>query len=111
LATARRFAAALGLIAFVFVTGFGMWHGSRLEWVLLRALLALILFSVLGFVTGLIGAALARNSAGSEVQRKLEAEKAKRKREKEQRERDREQIRSIRMGTAGESAGDGKRTV
>ncbi len=73
---ARRFAAALGLIAFVFVVGFGLWQGSQLEWVLLRALIALILFAALGYVLGFIGAAVANDSARSEVKRRIEEEKA-----------------------------------
>ncbi|HUW58471.1 MAG TPA: hypothetical protein VMZ92_17685 [Planctomycetota bacterium] len=85
MATARRFAATLGIIAFVFVAGFGWWQGADVNWVLLRGLLALIIFAVLGFVTGLIGAAIAKDSANEELKRKMLAEQVKRKRVQEAR--------------------------
>ena len=85
MATARRFAATLGIIAFVFVAGFGLWERSELDWVLLRALLALIMFTVLGFVAGLIGAAIARDSANAELRRKVAAEQMRQKRLEEER--------------------------
>ena len=82
MATARRFAAALGMIAFATVTGFGIWHHSSLEWVLVRALAALVLFSAVGYVIGWMGGAVARESAVSEAKRRLEAGKAERQRRK-----------------------------
>jgi hypothetical protein len=66
------------MIAFATVTGFGILQSSRLEWVLLRALAALALFSALGYVIGWMGAAVARESASAEVERRVEAEQAKR---------------------------------
>jgi NhaP-type Na+/H+ or K+/H+ antiporter len=82
MATARRFAAALGMIAFAWVTGFGIIHASRLEWVLLRALVAMGLFSALGYVIGWLGAAVARESAAREIERRVDAEESKRAQEK-----------------------------
>jgi hypothetical protein len=82
MATARRFAAALGMIAFAWVTGFGIVHASRLEWVLLRALAALVLFSALGYLIGWMGAAVAKESATREIERRIEAEESKRAQEK-----------------------------
>ena len=90
--TARRFAATLGVIAFVVVVGFGMWRGIAVNRVLLRALLALVIFSALGFVAGLVGTAIAQHSADSEVDRAEAAERMRRERLKEERasrERDR----------------------
>jgi len=79
-ATARRFAAALGIIAFVFVAGFSAWQGNDLNASLLRSLVALVMFAALGFVTGLIGSAIVNDSADSEVKRKALAEKMREKR-------------------------------
>ena len=106
MATARRFAATLGIIAFVFVAGFGWWEGSELNWVLLRALLALIMFAVLGFVTGLIGAAIARDSANEELKRKVVAEQDRRRRaqkERAAREKQSEESRASRGAVTGAS--------
>lgn len=107
MATARRFAAALGIISFVFVAGFGLWRGSEVDWVLLRALLALIVFSVFGFLVGLVGAAIANDSADTELREKIEAEKATRQRRQEERaarERGAAESRSARQ-TAGAAPG------
>ena len=101
MATARRFAATLGVIAFLVVVGFGMWRHTAVNAVLLRALLALVIFSALGFVAGLIGAAIAQHSAASEVDRAEAAERMRRERLKEERvarERDRAGSRAPREG-------------
>ena len=77
--TARRFAAALAIISFVYVLGFGIYNGTELETVLVRGLLALAIFSVVGFACGLIGATIAEDSAANEKMRKDVAEKVKKK--------------------------------
>ena len=84
--TARRFAAALGIIVFVFVLGFGIYNGTELETVLVRGLLALVIFSVIGFACGLIGATIAQDSAANEKMRKDVAEKVKKKLAAEQKQ-------------------------
>jgi len=84
-ATARRFAAALGIIAFVFVAGFSAWQGNELDTSLVRALVALVMFAALGFVVGLIGSALVSDSADGEVARKAVAERLMKKKQQEER--------------------------
>ncbi len=84
--TARRFAAALAIISFVYVLGFGIYNGTELETVLVRGLLALVIFSVVGFACGLIGATIAQDSAASEKMRKDVAERMRRKLAAEQKE-------------------------
>ena len=97
--TARRFAAALGIISFAFVAVTGIAQQSSLEWVLLRALVALILFTVVGFIVGLIGARLVQEVADKKLAQKVvaegerlraENEALKKKKEEEEKERIRE---------------------
>ena len=83
--TARRFSATLGIIAFVFVAGFAVWQGNDLDRALLRALVALVMFAALGYVTGLVGSAIVNDCADGEVRRKARAEEMKRKRAQSQR--------------------------
>ena len=75
MATARRTSAALGIIAFVFVGAFGACQGSELDWVLLRALVALVVFAIFGYVVGLVGGAIAQDAAAGELKRRIRAEK------------------------------------
>lgn len=72
--TARRFGAALGMIAFVVVAAAGIIQQSSLNWVLLRALVALILFTVVGFIVGLIGARLVQEVADKKLAQRVAAE-------------------------------------
>ena len=85
MATGRRFAAILGVIAFLVAVAFGMWGGAPVNLVLLRALLALVIFSALGFVVGLVGAVIAQHSADSEVERAEAAERMRREKLKQER--------------------------
>ena len=101
MATARRFAAALGIIAFVFVAAFGVWRGNELDAVLLRALVSLVLFAALGFVTGLVGAAVANDAANQEMIRRKRAEEEQRRRQAERPTREKRG-----EGTAGGPAGE-----
>ena len=70
MATARRTAAALGIIAFVYVGAAGVVQGSSAEWVLLRALIALVAFAAVGYAVGLVGAAVVRDAADGERKRR-----------------------------------------
>ena len=74
MAAARRFAATLGFIAFAFVAVLGVWRQAEVDWVLLRAFLALIVFSVVGFIAGFVASALIRHSADDELRRRAESE-------------------------------------
>ncbi len=69
MATARRFAAAMGLIAMVVVCVGGIWRGTSLEGTLLRALVALVGFSLVGYLCGLLGAAIMKDAVKTEVAR------------------------------------------
>ncbi len=77
--TARRTAAALGIIAFVYVGAAGVVQQASVEWVLARALIALASFAAFGWVVGLIGAAVARDAAAGERQRRIDAARAAQK--------------------------------
>jgi len=105
-ATARRFAAALGILAFVFVAGFSAWQGNELDASLLRALVALVMFAVLGFMVGLIGAAVVNDAADSEVRRKAIAEKMQRQKQQQERaaREKREAENRESQGAAGETS-------
>jgi predicted lipid-binding transport protein (Tim44 family) len=73
MATARRTAAALGILAFVYAAVAGWAQGATLEWTLERALIALACFAAFGFVVGHVGAAVARDAAAGERSRKVDA--------------------------------------
>ena len=83
--TARRYGAALGMIAFLFVAAAGIYQRSPLEWVLLRALVALIMFTVIGFVAGLIGTRLVEEVADKKLAEKVVAEGERLRAENEER--------------------------
>ena len=107
MATARRTAAALGIIAFVFVGALGLWQGAELDWVLLRGLLALICFAVFGFVVGHIGAAIASDAAAGELRRRVQAETVKQRRseaERAAREKETPENQASRQAPAGAPA-------
>lgn len=77
--TARRTAAALGILAFVYVGAAGVVQQASAEWTLTRALIALAAFAAFGWVVGLIGAAVARDAAAGERRRKIDAARAAQK--------------------------------
>ena len=77
--TARRFAAALGLITFVTVLAFGIYEGAEVNWVLTRGLIALVIFGVIGYVLGLVGAGLAADAADGELRRKMQLDALRRR--------------------------------
>ncbi len=69
--TARRTSAILGTLAFLYVGAAGLVQGTSVEWTLLRALIALVAFAVLGYVAGLVGSAIARDAAKTERDRRV----------------------------------------
>ena len=76
MATARRFALAMGLTAFAVVCVIGIWRQSALESTLLKALVALVLFAVMGYVCGMVGAAIMKEAVKTELKRAKDAREA-----------------------------------
>ena len=112
--TARRFGAALGIISFAFVAAAGIAQRSALQWVLLRALVALILFTVVGFIVGLIGARLVQEVADKKLAQKIVAEgerlRAENEVRKQQEKADAERERAAASGAAGTVADSTEQT-
>ena len=77
MATARQFAVAMGMIAVVVVCICGIWRQSSLESTLLRALVALLLFATIGYLCGLLGAAIMKDGVNSEIVRAKRARDVK----------------------------------
>lgn len=77
MATARRFAAVLGLVAIAVVFVSGMWRGANLEVTLFRGLVALLLFALIGYGCGWLGSLIVKESVASEVDRARKAEQAR----------------------------------
>ena len=73
MATARRFALAMGMIAVIVVCVAGMWRQSPLAGTLLRALVALVVFAGIGYVCGLVGAAIMKDAVKTELTRAKDA--------------------------------------
>ena len=69
MATARRFALAMGMIAVIVVCVAGMWRQSPLAGTLLRALVAMVVFAGIGYVCGLVGAAIMKDAVKTELTR------------------------------------------
>jgi len=69
MATARRFAVAMGMIGVVVVCVSGVWRGASLESTLLRALVALLAFSLVGYLCGLLGAVIMKDAVNTEIAR------------------------------------------
>ena len=77
MATARRFAVVMGMIAVVVVCVSGVWRQSSLESTLLRAFVALLLFSVVGYVCGLLGSAIMKDAVKTQIMRAKRARDVK----------------------------------
>ena len=69
MATARRFAVAMGLTALAAVCATGMWWQWPLERTLWRGLVALVAFAGIGYACGLMGAAIMKEAAWTELRR------------------------------------------
>lgn len=77
MATARRFAVAMGMMAVTVVCVSGIWRSASLEYTLLRALVALLLFAAVGYVCGLLGSAIMTDSVNTELIRSKRARDVK----------------------------------
>jgi len=77
MATARRFAVAMGMVALAVVCVGGILRQSPLQDTLLRALVALLVFAAIGYACGLLGAAIMRDAVHSELTRVRDARDAR----------------------------------